>query len=597
MQLQQDRRDKRTSGEGNRGMVLLGVALLLLAGVGSRLGYLQLVRGSYHRELAENNRIRLIPIRPPRGRILDRYGRVLATNRLSYSVFLEPMQLRARQWPEVLGRLSGFIAVPADRMAQKLRIAGYNSPYPVRVLQNVEPKLVTVLREHIQQLPGIRVDVEWMRTYPNGPIASHLLGYTGEISEQQLAERKEQGYRLGDIVGKAGVERLLEEQLHGEWGGEPVEVDGAGQVVRVLGERPPKAGADVRLSIDLSLQKAAESALHSLQKRGAVVALDPRTGQVLAMASSPSYDANILSGRIATADWKRLQTPERPLLNRALRPYPTASTFKIIMTAAALESGKFNPASTLQTFGGLRIGSRVFREHDGGGFGRLGFVGALAISSDTFFYQVGLRIGPEQIGHWARNFGFGTRTGLGLPSESNGIVPTPEWKMQRFGQRWYPGDTANTSIGQGMVLSTPLQNAIMVSAIANGGYRVQPHLQLDSRPGLSPVGLAPATLNTIRLGLIEVVRGGTARRSLGNIGIPNAGKTGSAEHGLRKARQTHAVFVGYAPILQPQIAVSVFLENGGHGGSDAAPIAKKIYKAYFSHGTKKSASTSTKHVE
>ncbi|UFP92920.1 penicillin-binding protein 2 [Gloeobacter morelensis] len=597
MQLQAERRDKRTSGGDNRGLVLAGVAALLLGGVGLRLTYLQVIQGSHHRELAENNRIRLLPIRPPRGRILDRYGRVLATNRLSFSVFLEPMQLKPKEWPAALARLSLFIKVPADKLEAKLKAAGYNSPYPVRVLQNVEPQLVTVLREHIQELPGVKVDVEWMRFYPNGPVASHLLGYTGEISEQQLAERKEQGYRLGDIIGKAGVERLLEEKLHGEWGGEQVEVDAAGQVVRVIGEVQPKAGQDVRLSIDLALQKTAEAALNSRKNRGAVVAMDPRNGQVLAIASAPSYDANILSGRISEQDWRRLQTPDRPLLNRAVRPYPTASTFKIIMTAAGLESGKFNPNSRLATFGGLRIGGRVFRDHNGRGFGTIGFVRALSQSSDTFYYQVGLRIGPDEIAKWSRNFGFGSRTDIGLQSESRGLVPTPEWLKRRFGRQWFGGDTANTSIGQGMVLSTPLQNAIMVGAIANGGFRVQPHLVLESRPGLSPVGLAPSTLATIRQGLSEVVRSGTARRALSMPDLPNAGKTGTAEHGARKGGRTHALYVGYAPTPAPEIAVSVLLENGGHGGSDAAPIAKKIYQTYFAARGKKSAALSPKHVE
>ncbi len=593
--LQGERREKRLSGSGYRGVVLVAIATLLLTGIASRLAYLQVLRGEYHRELAEHNRVRLIPTRPPRGRILDRYGRVLAENRLSYSVFLEPMQLRAKQWPPVLERLSTYVNVPPEKLLSKLRAAGYNSAYPVRVLQGAEPQLVTVLRENMQDLPGVKVQVEWLRHYPNGSIASHLLGYTGEISERQLAERKEQGYRLGDIVGKAGVERLLDEQLHGEWGGEQVEVDSGGQVIRVLGELQPRAGQDARLTIDLALQKATEAALGT-SKRGAVVVMKPKTGEVLAVASSPTYDANLLSGRIKQADWKRLQTPDRPLLNRAVRPYAPASTFKIVMTAAAIESGKFKPDSMLNTFGGLRVGNRVFKEHNGRGFGRVGFTGALAKSSDTFFYQVGLRIGPDKIGEWSRNFGFGTRTNIGLQSESNGLVPTPAWKLERFKTKWYPGDTANTSIGQGMVLSTPLQNVVMVSAIANGGFRVQPHLVLGSRPGLTPVGLSPSTLAVIRGGLQAVVTNGTAR-VLQIPGLPNAGKTGTAEHGLRKSRTTHAVFVGFAPTTDAQIAVSVFLENGGHGGSNAAPIAKKIYQTYFRANKQKSSVPGAKRVE
>lgn len=581
MQLQGDRRDKRTSGSGARGMVMMVVALAMLSGVAARLAYLQVVKGEYHREMADNNRIRLIPNRPPRGRILDRYGQVIADNKLSYSVFLEPLEVRAKRWPEVLGRLSTYVGIPEDQMAKKLRAAGYSSPYPVRILQGADAKLVTLLRERIQELPGVKVDVELLRVYPNGKVASHLIGYTGEISEEQLTTRKDQGYRLGDIVGKAGVERLLDLDLHGQWGGEQVEVDAAGQVMRVLGEVPTQSGKDLRLSLDLSLQKAAESAL-SGHPRGAVVAMDPRSGEILAIASSPTYDPNLLSGRIAPKDWKALQSPDRPLLNRALRPYPTASAFKIIMATAALQSGKFNPGSSLYAGSGLKVGNRIFKEHDGASFGSIGFVTALAVSSDVFFYQVGLRIGPEKIAEWATKFGFGERTNIGLPSESWGVVPTAEYKMKHFHQRWFPGDTANFSIGQGMLLSTPLQNVVMVSVLGNGGYRLQPHLLLGSLPARDLVGLAPSTIATVRRGMRAVVTNGTAHRVLNDGTLPpNAGKTGSAEHGLTKARQTHAIFVGFAPYEKPEIAVSVFLENGGHGGSDAAPIARTIYRAYF----------------
>lgn len=594
MQLQG--RQKRVSGGAYKTIVLLTVAVTLLTGLGVRLAHLQVAEGEYRRELADSNRIRLIPRRPSRGRILDRNGYVLAANKLSHSVFLEPMLLKAEQWPAVVERLSGYTGVPAEKISQKLRAAGYVSPYPVRILQGIDPQMVTFLREHSQELPGVKVDVELLRYYPNGPVAAHLLGYTGEISEQQLALKKDQGYRLGDIVGKTGVERLIDEALHGEWGGQQVEVDAAGQVARVIGELPSKAGQDVRIALDLSLQKAAEAALGE-RFYGAVVAMNPRNGEVLAIASNPDFDPNVFStGRISKTDWKNLQSVNRPLLNRAVRPYPTASTYKIIMTAAALESGKFTPATTLNTFGGLRVGNRVFREHNGRGFGRVGFVRALAMSSDTFFYQVGMRLGPDTIAEWSERFGFGRRTEIGLQSESRGLVPTPAWKQERFKQKWYPGDTANMSIGQGLVLSTPLQNALMVSAIANGGYYPQPHLIKDSLPALTPVGLSPTTLSVIRQGLAAVVTSGTAK-VLRMPDIPNAGKTGSAEHGVGKGRRTHAVFVGYAPLQNPEIAVSVFLESGGHGGSNAAPIAKKIYQAYFAAKLQKHSSSKVKHVE
>jgi penicillin-binding protein 2 len=286
----------------------------------------------------------------------------------------------------------------------------------------------------------------------------------------------------------------------------------------------------------------------------------------------------MFSHKINKKEWQDFRQLDHPFLNRGVRPYPPASTYKIIMTTAALESGLFNPKSVLNTFGSLQVGSRRFGEHNHRGFGTIGFPRALAVSSDTFFYQVGLRLGPERIGAMARKFGYGQRTSLNLQSESAGIVPSEAYKLKTFKQKWYPGDTANMAIGQGFNLSTPLQNAVMVSVIANGGYRVEPHLLKGEPPVKTSLSLKPETLAVVQNGLRQVVASGTARGALGTTTF--AGKTGTAED--FHSHRTHAVFVGYAPYNKPEIAVSVFVEGGGHGGSDAAPVAKKIYEVFMS---------------
>jgi penicillin-binding protein 2 len=578
MQLGQgaNKQEKRWSGGGLRAITLLGIGAVLLSALVLRLVLLQLVEGGERREQAENNRIRLLPKAPERGELLDRYGKVLVSSQLTYSLFLDPLQVRPRKWPAVLERLAPYTGMSTEEMYRKLRIAGFRSPYPVRLLQGLDPAFVIRMKEHEADLPGVRVDAELSRFYPHGNLASQVLGYTGEISEKELDRRKDQGYKLGDIVGKMGSEQLFESQLHGQWGGQQVEVDASGQVKRVLGTIKSQKGGDVSLSLDLDMQKAAEAGLKG--RMGAVVVMDPRTGEVLVMASNPGFNPNMFSHKINKKEWQEFRQLDHPFLNRGVRPYPPASTYKIIMTTAALESGLFTPKSVLNTFGSLQVGSRRFGEHNHRGFGTIGFPRALAVSSDTFFYQVGLRLGPERIGTMARKFGYGSRTSLNLQSESAGLVPSEAWKLRTFKQKWYPGDTANMAIGQGFNLSTPLQNAVMVSVIANGGYRVEPHLLKGAPAVKTSLSLKPETVSVVQNGLRQVVASGTARGSLGTTTF--AGKTGTAED--FHSHRTHAVFVGYAPYNKPEIAVSVFVEGGGHGGTDAAPIAKKIYEVMIS---------------
>ena len=562
--------------------VMIAVSLVLLGGLGSRLAYLQIVEGPRNRELADDNRIRLIPKPPERGQIFDRKGRLMGGSRISYSVFLWPVAQEPEQWPEVLRRLSRILQIPEAEILSRLEKEGYNSPYRVRVARWITEKQVVAIEEARQELPGIEVDSETVRYYPNGDLAAHVLGYTGEITDQELETLAPKGYRLGDILGKLGVEDALESQLRGQWGGQQVEVDASGAIVRILGERPPVSGNDVTLTIDLDLQKIVEKALGNT--RGAIVALDPNNGGVLAMVSRPTYDPNLFSSRITEAQWQQLQSQEHPFVNRALQAFAPASTFKIVTTTAAIESGKYGPGTYLPTYPYVDVGGHKFWDWNNAGFGTLGFSGALAWSSDTFFYQIAIGIGGETLSDWTRRFGFGQHTGIELyHEESPGLVPDEAWKKEVLEERWYVGDTINMSIGQGYMQATPLQVAVMFAVAANGGDRVKPHLQKDNeaaRNWRESLNLHPGTIEVVERGLEEVMSFGTGSSIVAGSNLPPiAGKTGTAED---PPRENHAWFGAYAPADKPKIVVVAFAENsGGGGGKVAGPMVRRVLEDYF----------------
>ncbi len=572
----------RTVGRNYQSLILmLFVSLFLLGGLGSRLAFLQLMEGDRNRQLAENNRIRLIPKQPVRGNIFDRKGRVLASSRLSYAVYLWPVARKKAEWPATLNRLSKILNIPAAEIQKRLEQEGYNSPSLLRIARDIGPSQITALAEYSNELEGVEVDIEAVRNYPNGDLAAHVLGYTGELNDEELAKLKQEGYRLGDIVGQMGVEQAFEKQLRGEWGGQQVEVDGAGRVLRILGQKKAKSGKDIYLTLDFDVQKAAEAALGD--RTGAIVALNPNNGAVLAMVSHPGFDPNIFSKRITPDIWKQLQGKDHPFVNRSLRGFPPASTFKIITATAGIESGKFAPDTVLQTYGSLTIGGTTFGEWNRAGFGPLGFVGALAMSSDTFFYQIGRGTGGETLIDWTRKFGFGEKTGIELGSEeSEGLVADDAWKRKNLQWEWTVGDTVNMSIGQGFLQVTPLQTAAMYAVPANGGYRIKPHLlkeDEDSQKWRQSLNMKPSTIKVLRDGLREVVAAGTgAALNVPDI-PPTAGKSGTAEAppGL-----DHAWFGAYAPFDKPEIVVVAFAEHsGGGGGKTAAPMVLQVMKAYF----------------
>lgn len=573
----------RTVGRRFQAVFLLLLFVAILGAFGLRLFQLQVVEGERNRQRADSNRIRLVPKRPARGTITDRNGKILAGSRLSHTVSIWPIALPKEEWPAVVDRLATVLKMPAEDILRRVEQAGYSSIESITVAQGISQAQATALSEYLSDMPGVRLEAEAVRNYPNGDLAAHVLGYTGELTDTQLAARRDQGYRMGDVVGQSGAESAFEATLRGQWGGQQVEVDSAGRIIQILGEKPSVSGRDVQLTLDSELQRAAEAALGT--RRGAIVAMDPNNGAILAMASWPTYDPNIFTGPISQDQWAQLQGSNHPFLNRTLRAFPPASTFKIVTTAAAIESGAFPPNTVLPTYPYLQVGGVRFGEWNHAGFGPLGFTGAMAWSSDTFFYQTARRMGGPPLIEMTRRFGFGRKTGIELvDEESPGLVPDDDWKRETLGTSWVIGDAINMSIGQGYLTSTPLQVAVMFAVPANGGYLVQPHLLKDNEEARSwreSINLSDVTLDILRRGLRQVLTGGTATAMNVPHLPPFAGKTGTAEAppGL-----SHAWFGAYAPMDNPEIVVVSFAEHsGGGGGRVAAPMVLQVLEAYFGH--------------
>ena len=412
-------------------------------------------------------------------------------------------------------------------------------------------------------------------------MAAHLLGYTGELTAEELPKLREKGYRPGDVIGKAGVEYAFENQLRGEWGGQQVEVDAFGKVLRILGQKPPKAGNAVKLTIDLDLEKAVEKIFG--EQQGGIVAMNPNNGEILAMVSHPAFDPNLFSGKISEATWNRLQEKDHPFVNRVLQVYPPASTFKVVTMTAALETKAFGINDLLPTYPYLDLGGFQFWDHNKAGFGTIGFSEAMAYSSNTFFGQVGMRVGEKKLAEWSRKYGYGEYSGIEIKDEeTKGTVPDEEWKKRVIGEPWYVGNTLNMSIGQGDVQANLLQVSMMTSTVANGGFKIRPHLLLednDAREWRQSLGISPVNLAALQKALKSVFDFGTAS-SLSSAEFSMAGKSGTAQD---PPRPNHAWFTVYAPYENPEIVVTVFGENAGGGGGSAvaAPLAVQTISAYM----------------
>ena len=565
-----------SSQRSHRAMYLLLLMSALIGGCVFRLAQLQLVQGHYHRQLAEHNRITPLPIPAARGNILDRNGKLLASSRLTRSVYLSPRDQSAEQWQETAKRLGTILEIDPAEILKKLEERGYRSAMPVRIYRDLTPQRFVALAE-AGEISGLEVRAEANRFYPNGNLAAHVLGYIGEATADEV--KKNPDFPAGMLVGQFGLERIADQQLRGTWGNRLIEVNAEGKEVDLLGEQSPKVGTDLPTTLDVRLQAIAEKALAN--RRGAVVVMNVKTGEVLALASGPTFDPNLFTRRISQKDWDALQGQDKPFLNRALQGYPPASTFKIVTSVAGMQSGKFSPSSTLMTYEAINIGGTLFHEH-GGSLGVIGFPEALAMSSNTFFYQVGMGAGPEEISKWGHRLGIGSASTMDLDGGNQGIIPTPEQKQKLYKEPWYVGDTVTMAIGQGIVQVTPLEEAVMISTIANGGWRVKPHLMISqtNTPEMQreKIGLDTETIATVKAGLVAVVREGTAH-SLNDGSIPpTAGKTGTAEV---PGQEDNSMYVGFGPVDDPQIAIAVVVENGGFGAVAAVPIAHEIYKTYF----------------
>jgi len=547
--------------------ILSGLFFLLILG----LLYLQVIEGKRYRIQSQENIIRLIPIPAPRGDISDRNGVVLADHRLTFDVGIVPQE--TENLTSLIEKISKAVPVDREKVIREYS-RNFSTPFtPVKVLEDVAKETAIALAER-RDLQGLVVVVTPRRHYPYGAATAHVLGIVGEISSRELERLRPYGYRIKDLLGEGGIEESFDNYLRGEDGGTQLKVNNRGYKVATLGYRPAKKGNDLTLTLDIRLQNFIYSLLEG--KQGVVCVMDPATGEILALVSSPSFDPNEDLSSFLSAEG-------RPFLNRATQGvYPPGSTFKVVIASMALEEGNIHPESSFSCPGFLKIGKGSFQCWKEGGHGEQHLVEALRHSCNVFFYRVGLLSGPDRIAEYARLFGFGEKSGIELPHESAGFVPTPLWKRIAKREGWYDGDTANFAIGQGYLAVTPLQLLRMASVIATDGKLVDPHIVKQIGPhevkgGRShSLSLSEKTLSVVREGMTEVVNApdGTGRYAAVE-GLEIAGKTGTAQV---PGKNSHAWFVGFSPIQNARASLVVLVEHGGMGGLVAAQIAASVFQ-------------------
>jgi penicillin-binding protein 2 len=580
--------------------VSLAFAVLVL-----RLLYLQIVKGQEYRRLSINNSIRLQDIEAPRGFIYDRHGELLVDNRPSFDLYVSLKD--ARPIEPTLQTVSTYLEVPFEDLLARAEAGQGNGLFnPLALKTDIGRDAMGMIESHRYRLPGIGVQIHRLRHYIKSGLAAHLIGYIGEVSLRELQQESNADLRAGDQIGKYGIEKALDAYLRGERGGRQVEVNANGQVVDVLHTVHARSGHNLYLTIDRRLQVRAEALLSD--QAGAVVAVDPQSGAILAMASAPTFDQNNFITGLTRDEWQALvSNPYHPLENKAIQgEYPPGSTYKMLTALAGLQEGVITPQEVIFCPGYYRFGNRTYRCWRRGGHGAVTLEKAIAESCDVYFYQVGERLGIDRLAWYAKAAGLGARTGIQLDHEGQGLVPSAEWKRRRTGIPWQPGETLSVAIGQGFNLVTPLQMAMLTAAVANGGTRYRPMVitrittpegKLIMAPQPEVVGRLPvsaANLALVQKGLWSVVQGehGTAR--IARIpGIDVSGKTGTAQVvSLEKVEndpegkevreyKDHAWFVAYAPSEAPRIAIAVIVEHGEHGSSAAAPVARDLVKAYL----------------
>lgn len=558
-----------------------------------RFVYIQLYMGEEFRQASEDNRVRTIDIEPPRGLIVDRYGTILVDNYPAYALYTVPAELKNSDSAYAI--LSTALNLKPQEIQERIRRNSRGNFLPMKLERQIDFTTLSLLQEHRLDLPGVDFRAESRRSYPRGVKAPHLFGYLGEITESELNNKRDQGYEPGDLIGKKGLEARYESILRGTKGKRYVQVDALGRIAGDLSETdnsqlenaPPVPGKNLLVSIDASLQYYLEHELTG--KRGGAVVLNCKNGEVIAMVSKPDYDIELFSRPVSGAIWQQLgNDPDKPFYDRMVQSlYPPGSTYKMVLVFAGLETGLIDPEERVFCPGYYRLGTRAFGCWKKGGHGAVNLLQGLEQSCDVYFYRMGLKVGLKNWAKYSRHFGFGKITGIDLIGESPGLVPDEEYFDRRYGKnKWSKGLLLNVSIGQGDLLTTPLQMAYFAMTIANDGHTFKPRLKRGVQDPLTGIeefdqpdsvfidGIRPETYALVKRGMYMVVHGSHATgRAAAVPGITAAAKTGTAQnpHG-----ESHAWFIGYAPFEDPQIAWCVFVENGGGGGAVAAPIARGI---------------------
>ncbi len=571
------------------------VAMLVL--VGGSYWFVQVVHGDYYRTLAEDNRLRNLPIEAPRGLIHDRHGRRLVENVPSYNLMID--LTRADDSDESLRFAAGTLGRPEAELQALLERPNRAAPFkPVLVAEDLSLAQVAHFNAVALEHPEFEIDVRHVRLYRNGPITAHVLGYLGEVAEAELAA-PDSPYAAGDLVGRRGVERRYDLHLRGENGEQVVTVDSRGRLRAKSGRRAARPGRRLDLTLDLELQQAA--AMYFEDKVGSAVVLDPDSGEVLTLVSAPYYDPNIFARRLDSEQWRQLiEAPNDPLQNRALQnTYPPGSVFKIVVAVAGLSERVVQPSETVFCNGATKIYNRRFRCWRRAGHGRVNLREAIKESCDIYFYFLGQKLGIERLADYSRRFGLGAPSGLDVGGEKPGLVPDPEWSLRERGDRWYPGETISVAIGQGPLLVTSLQVATLMATVVNGGQRVVPHLSREQALPAVDSGLDPDALAQVREALRAVVEERATGAAARVPGLTVGGKTGTAQVIRQKTwvdskdlpyeKRDHAWFASFAADDRRRLVAVVFVEHGGKGSTTAAPLAKLLYEIYFQPGIDRSA--------
>ncbi len=585
---------KKHVGAFNQPLTFLLFICLIFSVAGARLFWIQIINGSYYKKLSEENRIKLIANPPIRGRLLDRNGIILADNKLLYSLSIQPRLFDNSEWIDLRNSLSDLLNISTDKLEISFNRSNSDTPYKKVLVTDLSVEQVIKFKEEENNLYGAQIDIGLVRNYPYKSLAAHALGYTQLITKKEFSQLVERGYKLSDQIGRKGIEAAFESELRGKWGGEMLEIDSIGTVQRSLGLKLPKAGKDIKLTLDLELQRTAEKVL-SDKTGGAIVAIDPRTGAIRAIASQPTFDLNLFSQPFTKKQYDNLfLSSNLPLLSRAFNAYDPGSTWKPVTAIAGMESGKFPASQKLNTVPCITYGSHCFPEYNKRGFGWIGYEDAFRVSSNTFFYQVGVGSGSKALYDAAIKLGFDNYTGIEtFLDENKGLVGNKVWADQGRGwgipgeTPWIVEDMASASIGQSVVLVTPLQLARAYSVFANGGYLITPHLvdaniNWRSEKYFKKVDIKDTTLDTIRRGLRKVVTSGTGMGINMDTSIlpPVAGKTGTAEDS--SGGDDHAWFAGFAPYDFGEIVIVAFAQNTPGGGSvHALPMAKELFLKWY----------------